>query len=300
MKTLLLFVDGVGIGKKDKKNNPFFFTKLPVLSGLFGGEIPSIRNKHLQSKYATLVPADARLGVEGIPQSGTGQTSIFCGVNAARIIGKHFGPYPYSTLRPIISERNIFAALKKRSKKVFFANAYPKQFFEYVASGKMRLSVTTLSCMMAGVPLQKIDDLLDKNALSADITGEGWKKFGYDFNPITTFEAGKRLYKIALKNDFTLYEFFHTDHSGHSMDKKFAATTLLKLDGLMSGLLDDYDKEKLFIIIISDHGNIEDISIKTHTLNPVPVILIGKGKDKYKSGIKNISDVYNLILKILD
>ncbi len=48
------------------------------------------------------------LGVEGLPQSGTGQTSIFCGVNASKIVGKHFGPYPYSTLIPIIKEKNIF------------------------------------------------------------------------------------------------------------------------------------------------------------------------------------------------
>jgi 2,3-bisphosphoglycerate-independent phosphoglycerate mutase len=298
LKTLLFFIDGIGIGRKDKINNPFFFSELKYLPELLGGDLPSIRNRSIHTKLASLVPADARLGVDGLPQSGTGQTSIFCGVNAPKIIGKHFGPYPYSTLRPVISEKNIFSALKKKGKKVFFANAYPKQFFEYIASGKMRLSVTTLSCMMAGVPLMKSEDLRKKKAVSADITIEGWKKFGYNFKSITSFEAGKRLYKIALKNDFTVFEYFHTDHAGHSMDKNFAKRTLEKLDGLIGGLLSNYDSKELFIIIISDHGNLEDISVKTHTLNPVPVILIGKEKERYAKYIKNISDVYNLIIKL--
>ena len=238
------------------------------------------------------------MGVEGLPQSGTGQTSIFCGVNAPKIIGKHFGPYPYSTLKPVIDEKNIFTVLKLKKKKVHFVNAYPKQFFEYVASGKMRLSVTTLSCIMAGIPLMNISDLKKKRALSADMTGEGWKKFGYEFEPITPIEAGKRLYKISLKNDLTVYEYFHTDHAGHSKDRAFAETTLTKLDGLLNGLLADYDPEKLFIILVSDHGNIEDLSVKTHTLNPVPVVLMGKGKDKHAKQIKNISDIYHLIIKL--
>jgi len=294
----LLFVDGVGIGKKDKINNPFFYSKLDNLKSILGGKLPSLRNKRINTKMATLVPADACMGVEGLPQSGTGQTSIFCGVNAPKIIGKHFGPYPYSTLRPVIDEKNIFTVLKLRKKKVLFVNAYPKQFFEYVASGKMRLSVTTLSCIMAGVPLKNSEDLIKKRAISADMTAEGWSKFGYDIKTITPFEAGKRLYKLALKNDLTVYEYFHTDHAGHSREKQFAETTVLKLDGLLGGLLSVYKQDELFIIIVSDHGNIEDLSIKTHTFNPVPVILMGKHKEKYAKEIKDISDVYHIIIKL--
>lgn len=299
MKVLLIFVDGIGIGKKDKNNNPFFFTPLKTLPSILSGKLPSLRNRSIFSNKALLIPADARLGVEGLPQSGTGQTSIFCGVNAPKIIGKHFGPYPYSELRTVIAEKNIFTVLKQQKKKVCFANAYPKQFFEYIATGKLRLSATTISCMMAGVPLRKIDELLKYEALSADMTGEGWKKFGYDFEPITPFQSGKNLYKLALKHDFTLYEYFHTDHAGHSMDKEFAKTTLMKLDGLLEGLLSNYDSNKLFVILVSDHGNLENISVKTHTLNPVPVILMGKEKRKLANEIKDITDIYRVILKLI-
>jgi 2,3-bisphosphoglycerate-independent phosphoglycerate mutase len=246
-----------------------------------------------------LVPADTKFGINGLPQSGTGQTAIFCGINAPKIIGKHFGPYPYSELRPFIRDLNIFQKLKEKKKKAFFANAYPKQFFEYIASGTSRFTVTTLSCMMSGIPLQKHDDLITGKAVSADITAEGWKKLGYNLKPMDPFIAGKRLYSIALHYDFTLFEYFYTDHAGHSQKKNFASDVLMKLDRFLYGILNKHDPNKVFIIIVSDHGNIEDLSVKTHTLNPVPVILIGKNKDHYAEKIKSIKDIYNLINEIV-
>ena len=300
MKTLLIFIDGVGIGKKDKNYNPLFFTELPNLKKLFNGKIPSYRNKYLQSDLATLVPADAKLGVEGLPQSGTGQTSIFCGINAPKIIGKHFGPHPYSTLVPVIEQNNIFTVLKSKGKKVGFLNAYPKQFFDYLASGKTRLTVTTMSCIMSGVKLFSISELEKGKALSADITNDNWHKLGYNIKTITPYQAGKRLCKEALNYDFSLYEYFYTDHAGHSQQKEFASSVLINLDGFLGGLCENYDPQKLFVFIISDHGNIEDLSIKTHTLNSVPVILMGANKEKYAKHIKNIADIYHQIIQLVD
>ena len=299
MKVLFIFVDGVGIGRKDCKNNPFFFTELPALKKLLGGQLPSLRNKIIHSDRALLIPADARMGVEGLPQSGTGQTALFCGINAAKIIGKHFGPYPYSDLKPYIKEHSVFQQVINRKKKVCFANAYPKRFFEYIASGHSRFTFTSFSCMVSGVPLLKYEDLIDKKGISADITAEGWNKFGYDLLPRDPFKVGKTLYSIALKNDYTLFEYFLTDHAGHSQKKDFASSVLMKFDGLLAGIMDKFDKEKLFIVISSDHGNIENLTVKTHTLNPVPVILIGKNRNRYAEKIKSIVDVNSVVLDII-
>jgi 2,3-bisphosphoglycerate-independent phosphoglycerate mutase len=298
VKVLFLFVDGVGIGKKDG-NNPYFQNELPNIKKLLGGEMPSLRNQKINSEYATLIPADAKLGVAGLPQSGTGQTAIFCGINAPQIIGKHFGPYPYSKLRPYIQDLNIFKKLKDNNKTAHFANAYPEKFFEYIATGTTHFTVTSLACMMSGTPLQKYEDLVEKRAISADITAEGWEKFGHKYGPENPLEVGKTLYNISLDHDFTLFEYYLTDHAGHSMDKQFAKKILSNFDELIGGLMENYDPEKLFTIITSDHGNSEDLSIKTHTFNPVPVILIGKGREKYAEEIKSIMDIYNIILKIL-
>jgi 2,3-bisphosphoglycerate-independent phosphoglycerate mutase len=141
---ILLFIDGVGIGKNDQKCNPFFQYGFKTFTEYFG-KIPSIDNPIIKKNNGIIFPVDASMGVQGFPQSGTGQTSIFCGINAPQFVGKHFGPYPYSTLIPIIKEKNIFIEFIRNHKKVFFMNAYPKVFFDYIKSGKSRLSVTTLS-----------------------------------------------------------------------------------------------------------------------------------------------------------
>ena len=31
----------------------------------------------------------------------------------------------------------------------------------------------------------------------------------------------------------------------------------------------------MLVLVTSDHGNIEDLSVRGHTLNPVPTLLIG-------------------------
>ena len=122
MKIVLLFLDGVGLGRKDPDTNPFFAASLPRWESLLG-EMPHLGKKNLSTAKAVLVPANATLGVEGLPQSGTGQTAIFTGVNAPREIGRHFGPFPTTDLKPVIEERNVFRQLLNSGRSVFFANA---------------------------------------------------------------------------------------------------------------------------------------------------------------------------------
>ena len=140
----MIFIDGVGIGKKDFEFNPFFKYGFKTFKNIFG-ETPHLGKQYLDKNGVYSFPVDANLGVEGLPQSGTGQVSIFCGVNAPKFVGKHFGPFPYSTTIPIITEENIFKAYKDLGKSAYFANAYPKVFFDYIKSGKTRLSTTSLS-----------------------------------------------------------------------------------------------------------------------------------------------------------
>ena len=69
-------------------------------------------------------PIDACLGVEGLPQSATGQATMFTGVNCPKTVGKHCEGFPTPVIRKIIGDGNIFTELKKRGKKVKFADAY--------------------------------------------------------------------------------------------------------------------------------------------------------------------------------
>ncbi|MBI4427829.1 MAG: metalloenzyme [Ignavibacteriales bacterium] len=300
MRVLLLFLDGVGIGKKDRKFNPFFEARLPNLQKLLGGSIPHALQKHISSKSAECIPVNATLGVAGLPQSGTGQTAIFTGVNGSKIFGRHFGPYPPSALRPIIEEKNIFRRLKDRGLSVAFANAFPQRFFDYTNSGTRRLTVTTLSCMMSGVPLRAADSLRKNEAVSAEFTREKWKELGHgDVPPISAETAGRHFWEIAVQHDFTLFEYWLTDHAGHSQKMNFAVETLEKFDDFLGGLLSLFDDKRSLLVMISDHGNLEDLSTKSHTRNQVPCIVAGRRRQTFLSGIKNLTHISASIVSIL-
>ncbi len=276
MRVLMLFLDGVGIGERDPHINALACARLPFLRSVLSGELPFLDQRSLTASHAMAFPLDATLGVPGLPQSGTGQASLFAGINAARLAGKHFGPYPYSTLRPVLEQKNIFRRLRANGHSVCFANAFPKRFFDYMKQHATRLSVTTLTCTMSEVPLLGGDELASGNAISADITNEGWKSLGRpDIEIIDPAEAGRRLASISSKHDFVLFEYWKTDYAGHSKNMNEAVLALERFDAMLGGLLESLDTSHTLLCLTSDHGNIEDMSIKTHTRHPVPLILYG-------------------------
>lgn len=293
----MIFLDGVGIGREDKDINPFFKYGFKTFSEIFG-RIPSLDNPVLKGKNSFLFPADARLGVDGFPQSGTGQTSIFCGINAPKFVGKHFGPYPYSTLIPIIKEKNLFLHYKSNGYGVFFANAYPKIFFDYIKSGRSRLSVTSLSCRLSGIRLNTVTDVRKGNALTAEITNERWNtKLGYKLNVINPKTAARRLLRAAKKNKYTLFEYFLTDHLGHGRYEGEPQSLLGILDEFLYTVITELDKENMTLLVCSDHGNLEDISVKTHTYNPSLTISSGCYAEELYKEIKNISQIKPALIK---
>ena len=296
----MIFIDGVGIGNEDYEFNPFFKNGFKTFTEIFN-DIPTLQNQKLTGKSAFLFPTDARLGMEGFPQSGTGQTSIFCGMNAPKFVGKHFGPYPYSTLIPIIQEKNIFKAFLDIDKTAFFANAYPKVFFDYLNSGKSRLSVTSLSCRLSGLRLNKVTDVRKGKALTAEITNERWNvKLGYKLPVLKPQTAARRLLRIAAKSNFTLYEYFLTDHLGHGRgDKNELIKTQQILDEFLFTILSEMDKKNTTLVICSDHGNFENLSIKTHTLNPALTITAGKFAEDLSNNITDLTHIKPAIMNII-
>ncbi|MFQ5798997.1 MAG: alkaline phosphatase family protein [Bacteroidota bacterium] len=296
----MIFCDGVGIGKADPAINPFFHAALPTLSSLLGSQLPHLCCRHIQTSQATLIPLNATLGVSGLPQSGTGQTTLLTGVNAARLIGKHFGPYPYSALRPILNEKNIFRQLIERRKRVCFANAYPRPFFEYVQSGKTRLTATVLSCLFSDVQLRGEEELRAEEAVSSDLTRTRWKELGHDrVEPIAPETAGEHLYELSQQSDFTLFDFYLTDHAGHSQSMQQAAEVLERFDGFLSGILRRYDETKMLLLLTSDHGNSEDLSAKSHTRNPVPLLLLGRYREDVASRLTNLTHLTPCLVDFL-
>lgn len=294
---LIVFLDGVGIGKRDYGFNPFFKYGFKTFKNIFG-EIPSLENTNLSDGKSFLFPTDANLGVSGLPQSGTGQASLFCGFNAPKFVGKHFGPYPYSTTIPKLKEESILVYFKEKYNSSYFANAYPRVFFDYLKSGRSRLSVTTLTCKLAGIKLNRVNDVRAGKAVTAELTNERWnQRLGYKLNVIQPKTAARRLLRIAKNYKFTLYEYYLSDHLGHlrlagEFEKLFS-----ELDEFLFTLLNDLDSKNMTLIICSDHGNLEDISVKTHTRNPSLTITSGKSAKKIADEVKNIAQIKKAIIK---
>jgi hypothetical protein len=281
---LFLFVDGVGIGGEDPAVNPLAAARMPVLRSLFGGEIPF--STDAASPDTRMVRLDATLGVEGLPQSGTGQTSLFTGVNAAALIGKHFGPHPYSSLRPLLASHSLFSRLVASGRRCAFANAFPGRFFRYIAEHPNRVTATTLSALGAGLPLAGAAELIAGSAVSADISGEGWKALGHPETPvITPAEAGERLAGLARRHALVLFEYWHTDRAGHAQVMADAVRVLEGFDEMLGGVLDAMDRATTLLVLTSDHGNVEDLSVKTHTRNPVPALFAGHRADEVSDSL---------------
>ena len=294
---LMIFIDGVGIGNKDYEFNPFFKYGFKIFDEIFK-VIPDIQNPYLEKNGMYVFPADAKLGVEGLPQSGTGQVSIFCGINAPQFVGKHFGPFPYSTTIPVIKEQNIFKAYQDLGKSAYFVNAYPKVFFDYLNSGKTRLSTTSLCCRLTGMKLNSVTELRQSKALTAEITNERWnRKLKYQLKIISPETAARRLLRIAGKHDFTLYEFFHTDHLGHGRITEEFESIYNNLDRFLFTILSELNKDEITLVVCSDHGNFEDLSVKTHTMNPALTITAGKKARELAESIKDLTEIKPSIIK---
>ncbi len=293
---LMVFLDGVGIGKKDFEFNPFFKYGFLAFEKIFGN-IPSLDNPVIIKDNFYLFPADANLGVDGLPQSGTGQVSLFCGINAAKIAGKHYGPHPFSTTISVLKEQNILIYFRNKHSS-YFANAYPKLFFDYLKSGRTRLSVTTLTCKLHGIRLNRVTEVKSGKAITAELTNERWNaRLGYHLPVIKPKSAARRLLRIARRYKFTLFEYYLSDHIGHLRLAKDFEKIFTEMDEFLFTLMSEADRNNMTLIICSDHGNLEDLSTKTHTRNPSLTITAGRNAEKLFAEIKDITQIKQAIIK---
>lgn len=301
MHVLLIFLDGVGLGPDDPTRNPFLHAQLPILRHLLDGEIPLWGNGTITTEHATLVPTDATLGVTGLPQSATGQASLFTGHNAPQLLGKHYGPYPNATLRQLVAEHGVFGRLVAAGKRVAFANAYPDRYLDRLKRGTGRSSVTSWAAQAGGVRLRDHDDLCARRALSAFITNEGWRKvLGYNDTPtISPEQAGLSLAHLAAEHDFTCFEYYHTDIVGHKTDRASTLAVLEQIDTFLGGILKGLDPANSLLVMTSDHGNVEDWTTQKHTLNPVPTLVIGAHRQAFAQRIADLTDLAPALLNLI-
>jgi len=301
LHVLLIFVDGIGLGSDDPGNNPFAAANTPTLHALAGGNKWINSTPRTDSARATFIPTDTRFGVPGRPQSASGQAVILTGRNVPAEIGEHYGPKPNPAIRAILAQDNLFKSLTTRGKSAALLDAYPPGFFEGIDSGKRLRSSIQEAAFQGNVPIRTADDLLAGNALSADWTGEGWKEFfgPPDLKVFTPVEAGIKMTSMARQYDFSLFSTWVTDEIGHRGPFERGVSYLELFDGVMQGVLQTWNDEDGLVIITSDHGNMEDLSIRHHTENDIPTVVIGAQRQAFADGFHSLMDITPHILNLL-
>ncbi len=303
MRVLFIFLDGVGLGVDDPDVNPFAGAPMPHLRSLLDGRRLLAASAPYVGERASLLPLDARLGVEGLPQSATGQAVLLTGENVPTAIGQHYGPKPNPAVARFLLDGTLFSRLKRLGKSAGLLNAYPPRYFHGVQSGRRLLSSIPLAVTSAGFPLLTKDDLYAGRALSADFTGAGWREMlGFPDAPVlTSAQSGRRLWELARLYDFSLFEYWATDYAGHKQDMHWALQQLDVFDEVLGGLVDAWDSEDGLILVTSDHGNMEDLSTRRHTGASVPALLIGARlqREKFARGLTDLTGVAPAIARTI-
>ena len=296
-RVLFIFLDGVGIGSRDPDSNPFFQAELPALASLLGGQMPHLEAPERIQGDSVVFPLDPLLGVEGLPQSGTGHTALLTGENGPALYGRHFGPWVPVRLRPLLEERNVLTRAQAEGHRCAFANAYPKEF--HSSPWARRPAGPLLAAVAAGLLTREAGALARGDALSSEIVNSAWRtSLGYtDLPEITPLEAGRNLARIAEGVDFTFFAHYATDYAGHSGKMSRATRALERVDTFLAGVLEGLSPDTL-LLVASDHGNLEDIT-SGHTHNPAFTLLKGPMAHPLRAGKTRITDVPGLILAAL-
>jgi 2,3-bisphosphoglycerate-independent phosphoglycerate mutase len=303
MKTLFLFLDGIGLGADNPETNPFVRANMPHLESLLGGKKLTNSTAPYQNEHLSLIATDPNLGVKGLPQSATGQAVLLTGINIPAELGYHYGPKPNPEVAQYLNGGTLFSKTVSAGKKTALLNAYPPRYFDGIDSGKRLYSSIPLALTNAGIPLFTDKDYYEGNALSADFTGEGWHEFlGFPDAPIYEAEAaGKKLGELASQYDFSFFEYWASDYAGHKQDMPWAIRQLETFDSVLKGLLEAWQAEEGLIVLTSDHGNMEDLSTRKHTAAHVPLIIFGNSIARRGfSEITQLTEIAPAISKYLE
>ncbi|MEO0770663.1 MAG: hypothetical protein AAFY72_14775 [Cyanobacteria bacterium J06649_4] len=300
---LLIFLDGVGLGDVGKDNPLSQDTTTPFLNEYFGQKL--LTGAYLEKPQRLLKPVDTTLGVEGLPQSATGQTTIYTGQNAPKFLGRHQSGFANGSLRQLIDKHGLFAQTIAAGRTATLANAYSPEYFYAIANRKRRYSVCTLLNLSAGLPFRMQYEYEQGEAIFWDIIGavssarnaRTLKQAGAR-QPISPETAGERLAKLSGRYGVTLFECYLSDYAGHRQDWAQAVVCMQRIDRFLESAT-AHLPQNVTLVITSDHGNIEDLSTKRHTFNKVPLMAIGPKATSF-TAIKDLTGITPTILSFLN
>ena len=300
-RVVVVFLDGVGVGDDDRATNPLAAASTPELDALLDGRRLVAGVLPWRGARASALGLDATLGVDGLPQSGTGQATILTGVNAAERFGRHFGPYTPTALRPLVERDSFLARSARAGRSVAFANAYPANLIALASRGgrlplPLRAAIV-IAALGARVLTRHEPELIAGDAVASEITHGGWREgLGRgDIPDISAEQAGRNLAAIANAHELTLFAHYATDGAGHLQDLNAGVDAWQRVGAFIGALVASLADDAL-LLVVSDHGNLEDVRAQ-HTRNPALCIVAGAGHAELSTRLTSLTDVAPAVLE---
>lgn len=217
---------------------------------------------------------DATLGVPGLPQSGTGQACWLTGRDAVAVMGEHFGPQPGPTLRRLLDEHALPGRLARAGGRVALLNHYAPAFLEAPAR-RGRLGCFPYAFRAAGWPLNPPG--LPAVRVSLGLGYEPpWEEAFLGLDGVV--RLGGEVARAARAADLLVVDLWFSDLLGHAGGTPTRAGVfragrayLERVDAFVRGVLDGGAE----VVLSSDHGNLEDLRVKSHTVARVPLAWSG-------------------------
>ncbi len=282
---LFVFLDGVGLGSGEPAVNPLA-QRWQGLRALAGGDWTEGSWPTGSRGGVVSAALDTSLGVAGLPQSATGQTTLLTGRNAALSMGRHYGPWPGPTLLALLHAGNLFMD-GVSSGGALLANAYPPAYFqalERAANGeaarsnsptrRARASAPVSAARAAGLALADLAAYGAGRAVAADLDGSGFAPSPAHAPRFDARAQAEVLAALAGEHAFTFFDVWAGDRAGHAQDRSAASRFLTRLDTFLPALVGALPSE-VTLLITSDHGNLEDMSAPRHTRANVPLLALG-------------------------
>ncbi|MFP2934537.1 metalloenzyme, partial [Pyxidicoccus sp. 3LG] len=130
--------------------------------------------------------------------------------------------------------------------------------------------------------------------LTHDITGAAARAYGLPAPERTPEEAAAIFWRVAAEADFTFFEHYLADEAGHAQDLTAALAALDTFDAFTRSIVATRPAGAR-VLVCSDHGNVEDLSTRGHTLHPVPVLYFGPPSTEVES-FSTVADVGRAVL----
>jgi 2,3-bisphosphoglycerate-independent phosphoglycerate mutase len=126
----------------------------------------------------------------------------------------------------------------------------------------------------------------------------------YDLQPEMSLPelSGKLVHALQQKShDLLVVNFANGDMVGHCGNLQAAVKAVQAIDQALTQVIPAAADNGYDVLILADHGNCEEMSGNrrtSHSLNPVPLVYVGKRQAKLRSGV--LADVAPTVLHVLD